>query len=173
MELKIAQSEFWFLTLLFCAFLAGWREVSMSLPSGVDMTNLMSQHPVLGALPPAFFLRAASERYQRTPKCARCRNHGVVSSAFSSRCSCFFRKLNVFGVSAYVLKIVIIIFNKWRACVWVPFMQSKRYCFGVKWVFSLCIVEQKKFSLYDSVSTGSQLANRIPIFLKKKKKKRH
>lgn len=51
----------------------------MSLPSGVDMTNLMSQHPVLGALPPAFFLRAASERYQRTPKCARCRNHGVVS----------------------------------------------------------------------------------------------
>lgn len=52
----------------------------MSLPSGVDMTNLMSQHPVLGALPPAFFLRAASERYQRTPKCARCRNHGVVSN---------------------------------------------------------------------------------------------
>lgn len=49
------------------------------------MTNLMSQHPVLGALPPAFFLRAASERYQRTPKCARCRNHGVVSFFFTRK----------------------------------------------------------------------------------------
>lgn len=70
----------------------------MSLPSGVDMTNLMSQHPVLGALPPAFFLRAASERYQRTPKCARCRNHGVVSVIIST--------LSAYGlISSLVLRI--------------------------------------------------------------------
>lgn len=161
---------FWHCFINFARFFFG-GETIMSLPSGVDMTNLMSQHPVLGALPPAFFLRAASERYQRTPKCARCRNHGVVSSAFSSRCFfCFFQNWtsSLCGVCAENCN------NKFctkTVRVWVLFMPTILFRRQVRiwslhrWTKEICAM----IPCRRAQRRAQNFANGIPIFPKKKK----
>lgn len=111
------------------AFKCLFKLLEMSLPnSGVDMSAIMSQHPVLGAIPPALFFRT-SERYQRTPKCARCRNHGVVSALKGHKrlVICFFH-INICKICSmsYFLSIANYFLNMKSYCGFYP--KAKNNC---------------------------------------------